>query len=113
MTIKAVNEVVAGVKLAKDVHTPLGPFASKREGFASRDLEVLKAFMVDYVIVESVEADSTRIPTVKSAGQKPSLIFTGNQQGSGNEEAPVRKDLALHEEYDKTMILVKTVTSPP
>ena len=29
MTIKAVNEVVAGVKLAKDVHTPLGPFASK------------------------------------------------------------------------------------
>ncbi|MCT1398024.1 HD-GYP domain-containing protein [Paenibacillus sp. p3-SID867] len=108
MTIKAVNEVVAGVKLAKDVHTPLGGLLlQKGKVLLPRDLEVLKAFMVDHVIVESVEADSTRIPTVKSAGKKPSLIFTGNQQGSGNEEAPVRKDLALHEEYDKTMILVK------
>ena len=111
MTIKAVNEVVAGEAGQRCAYTS-GAFASKGKVLLPRDLEVLKAFMVDYVIVESVEADSTRIPTVKSAGQKPSLIFTGNQQGSGNEEAPVRKDF-LHEEYDKTMILVKNVTSPP
>ena len=44
MTIKAVNEVVAGVKLAKDVHTPLGPFASKREGFASPGSRGIESF---------------------------------------------------------------------
>ncbi len=33
MTIKAVNEVVAGVKLAKDVHTPLGAFCCKKGKF--------------------------------------------------------------------------------
>ncbi|MGG3280352.1 HD-GYP domain-containing protein [Paenibacillus solani] len=108
MTIKAVNEMEAGVKLAKDVRTSLGGLLfQKGKVLLPRDLEVLKAFMVEHVTIEVVEADSTRIPTIKSAGEKPSLIFAGSQQGSGSEEVPARKDLVLHEEYDKTMILIK------
>ncbi|ANY73631.1 HD family phosphohydrolase [Paenibacillus ihbetae] len=109
MTIKAVNEVVAGVKLAKDVHTPLGGLLlHKGKVLLPRDLEVLKAFMVEQVDVESVEGESTRIPTVKSAGQKPSLIFAESPQGSEGDDVPSRKNLPLHEEYDRTLSLVKS-----
>lgn len=109
MTIKTVSDLQIGIKLAEDVHTPLGGLLmQKGKVLLPRDIEVLKAFMVEQVMVESVEGDGTRVPTVKSAGQKPSLIFCEDWQSSGPEESPARKELPLYEEYDKMLAFIKS-----
>ncbi|MGG1879833.1 MULTISPECIES: HD-GYP domain-containing protein [Paenibacillus] len=108
MTIKTVSDLQIGIKLAEDVYTPLGGLLmQKGKVLLPRDIEVLKAFMVEQVTVESVEGDSTRVPTVKSAGQKPSLLFSEQPQASAEEESSARKEQSLHEEYDKMLALIK------
>lgn len=109
MTIRSVSELQPGVKLTKDVHTPLGGvLLQKGKVLLPRDLEVLKAFLVQQVDIEVNDIDTTKIPTIKTAGKKPALIFSDNSSKSGKEEVAARKDQPLHEEYDKTLALVKS-----
>ncbi|WP_106769571.1 HD-GYP domain-containing protein [Paenibacillus faecalis] len=106
MTIRSVNDLQAGVKLTQDVHTPLGGLLfQKGKVLLPRDLDVLKAFLVKQVNVEGSDGDTTKIPTVKTAGQKPALIFSDVENAVTDEAA--RKDQPLHEEYDNTLKLVK------
>ncbi|MGM1045837.1 MAG: HD-GYP domain-containing protein [Bacillota bacterium] len=109
MTIRSVSELQAGVKLTQDVHTPLGGLLlQKGKVLLPRDLDVLKAFLVQQVNIEGPDGDTTKIPTIKTAGQKPSLIFSDIAANAGTDEAGARKDQPLHEEYDKTLTLVKS-----
>ncbi|NMO94170.1 HD-GYP domain-containing protein [Paenibacillus lemnae] len=109
MTIKSVSDLKAGVKLTQDVHTPLGGvLLQKGKILLPRELDVLKAFMVQQVEIEGAEGDSGKIPTIKSAGQKPSLLFSDPKGASSSEDSLPRKDQPLHDEYDKMLSLVKS-----
>ncbi|KKO54348.1 HD-GYP domain-containing protein [Paenibacillus sp. DMB20] len=109
MTIRSVSDLKAGVKLTQDVHTPLGGLLlQKGKVLLPRDLDVLKAFLVQQVDIEGAEGDLTKIPTIKTTGQKPSIIFSDASLNDGSEETVTRKDQPLHEEYDKMLTLVKS-----
>ncbi|QCT00738.1 metal dependent phosphohydrolase [Paenibacillus algicola] len=109
MTIKSVSDLKAGVKLTQDVHTPLGGLLmQKGKILLPRDLDVLKAFMVQQVDIEGAEGDGNKIPAVKTAGQKPSLLFVDPDESPEAQEQSFKKDLPLHEEYDRMLTLVKS-----
>lgn len=111
MTIRSVRELKSGVKLIKDVHTPLGGLLlQKGKVLLPRDLDVLKAFMVQEVDIDGgMEEETAKIPTIKTAGEKPSVIFSEAATAESVEvTTTVRKDLPLHEEYDKMLTLVKS-----
>ncbi len=100
----SILELKPGIKLSKDVHTPLGGLLlHKGTVLLPRDLDILRAFMVQYVEVDTGEAEPKQ-------GLQPKNPLPKNQlrEQASIEQPPSGKVSSLHEEYDKLILLVKS-----
>ncbi|MWV46152.1 HD domain-containing protein [Paenibacillus sp. HJL G12] len=99
----SILELKPGIKLLKDVHTPLGGLLlQKGTVLLPRDLDILRAFMVQYVEVDTGEADAKN-------GSKPAAARKSQLNDStSNEQITTSKISNLQEEYDKLILLVKS-----
>ncbi|MCJ8013077.1 HD-GYP domain-containing protein [Paenibacillus sp. KQZ6P-2] len=98
----SILELKPGIKLLKDVHTPLGGLLlQKGTVLLPRDLDILRAFMVQYVEVDTGEADANH-------GSKPASRKSQLNNSKPAEQAPANKISNLYDEYDKLILLVKS-----
>ncbi|MBE9913596.1 HD-GYP domain-containing protein [Paenibacillus donghaensis] len=98
----SIVELKPGVKLSKEVYTPLGGMLFRKGTvLLPRELDILRAFMVQYVEVDTGEVESKR--TAKPAVDKSSL-----SEQSLSDEAGANKYSTFHEEYDKLISFVKS-----
>lgn len=96
----SILELKPGIKLSKDVHTPMGGLLMhKGTVLLPRDLDILRAFMVQYVEIDNGEGDSKN-------GSKPALHKSVKKEQTSAE--PMGPPSSLHEEYDRLIQLVKS-----
>ncbi|GAB6990937.1 HD-GYP domain-containing protein [Paenibacillus pini] len=101
MASLSILEVKPGIKLSKDVHTPLGGvLLHKGTVLLPRDLDILRAFMV-----QSVDIDNS-LPEGSKA------VFSKKKVELDSSVAPTQEIVStystLHDEYDKMIILIKS-----
>lgn len=95
----SIAEVKPGLKVIKDVITPLGgTLFEKGKVLLPRDLEILEAFFIEQVEIEGSEEEANTQDTSKAAAKAP--IKSGIVVAAKNSSP-------LHEEYDKMLAIIK------
>jgi HD-GYP domain-containing protein (c-di-GMP phosphodiesterase class II) len=95
-------ELKPGVRLSKDVHTPLGGLLfHKGKVLLPRDLDILTAFMVQNVEVGTSEADNKK--SVKSTAPKSAV-----KEPIPVEQIGPSKVSVFYDKYDKLISIVKS-----
>ncbi|MFS0725106.1 HD-GYP domain-containing protein [Paenibacillus sp. 1P07SE] len=85
-------QVKLGDKIAQDVHTPLGGILFHKGKIVTiREIEILNAFLVSHVVVESREGAMEQAAA------------------SAVEEVQLKERTSLHREYDALLELLKTI----
>ncbi|WP_136607538.1 HD-GYP domain-containing protein [Paenibacillus dokdonensis] len=98
----SILELKPGIKLSKDVHTSLGGLLlHKGTVLLPRDLDILRAFMVQYVEVDAGDADVRN-------GSKPPVQKSLLNEKAQTEQMVSSKNSTFHDEYDKLLLLVKS-----
>ncbi|AJS60708.1 HD-GYP domain-containing protein [Paenibacillus sp. IHBB 10380] len=111
MTSVSIVDLKPGVKLVKSVYTPLGGLLfHKDKVLLSRDLDILKAFLVEYVEIGQLREKSvqtkekvsnhTKVATIEKSIGNSSDSFVQNQSSSNSSSS-------FEEEYDKLVHLIK------
>lgn len=113
MTSISITELKPGVKLSNHVHSPLGGLLlQKGKVLLPRDLDILRAFMIEQVEIEDLQQLPERkaAETVKEApkeGYSASIAPSASANGSAENET-VSPYAALHKEYDRMLHLTKS-----
>ncbi|OZB93745.1 HD-GYP domain-containing protein [Paenibacillus sp. XY044] len=105
MASVSITEIKPGLKLSKDVHTPLGGLLlQKGTVLLPRDLEILRAFMV-----QSVEIDKGEQETKKSGDSKAVVPQrSASPVQSGRDSGNTAQRSSFQDEYDRMIQLVKS-----
>lgn len=111
MTSVSILDLKPGVKLVKNVHTPLGGLLFHKEKvLLPRDLEILEAFLVDYVEIGQVSDRVTH--TKEKASNERKLTVTEKVHAiSSNplaqDQTALKSTTSFVEEYDKLINIIK------
>lgn len=111
MTSVSILDLKPGVKLVKNVHTPLGGLLFHKEKvLLPRDLEILEAFLVEYVEIGQV-GDKV-IHTKEMASNERKLTVTEKVHAiSSNhlaqDQSASKSTTSFVEEYDKLINIIK------
>lgn len=111
MTSVSILDLKPGVKLVKNVHTPLGGLLFHKEKvLLPRDLEILEAFLVEYVEIGQV-GDKV-IHTKEKASNERKLTVTEKVHAiSSNplaqDPTSLKSTTSFVEEYDKLISIIK------
>lgn len=100
----SISELKPGIKLVKDVHTPLGGLLMRKGTvLLPRDLDILRAFMIQHVEVDIGEAELRNVTKA---------ISSANPANASDEKpadtAVLTKTAPFHEEYEKLISLMKS-----
>ncbi|MCM3001151.1 HD-GYP domain-containing protein [Paenibacillus cellulositrophicus] len=105
MASVSITEIKPGLKLSKDVHTPLGGLLlQKGTVLLPRDLEILRAFMVQSVDVDNGEQETKSSVDSRAAIPQRSALSV---QAGKDSVATVQRSSFL-EEYDRMIQMVKS-----
>lgn len=99
----SISELKPGIKLEKDVHTPLGGLLMRKGTvLLPRDLDILRAFMVLQVEVDMGEAEPQN-GFSNAVGQ----VAAAYERAVGDRALPT-KMASFYEEYEKLISLMKS-----
>lgn len=102
----SVAEVKPGSKIIKDVNTPLGGLLfTKGKVILPRDIEILQAFLVQYVEIEGTQSEN-KAPEPSKTAAKATPVKAG---ATVDESLLAKSNSTLHDEYDKMLALVKQI----
>lgn len=105
MAIFPITELKPGMKVMSDVHTSLGALLlQKGKVLLPRDLDILRAFMIQQVEVEGKQGKveknySSTKDTVNSSRLNPQTTGSSSELASAS---------LLHQEYDRMLLLIKS-----
>ncbi|MGF7049275.1 HD-GYP domain-containing protein (c-di-GMP phosphodiesterase class II) [Paenibacillus sp. DS2015] len=112
MTNVSILDLKPGAKLINNVYTPLGGLLFHKETvLLPRDLDILEAFLVEYVEVGQLGEKSIKTKEkVQNTGKVATTEKTlGNPSDPSNQKLlPVKNESSFLEEYDKLINLIKS-----
>ena len=98
----SISELKPGIKLVKDVHTPLGGLLMRKGTvLLPRDLDIMRAFMVQHVEVDLGEAELKNV-TINASGSNTS------SERIAVETVVPSKMASFYDEYEKLISLIKS-----
>lgn len=111
MTSVSILDLKPGAKLVKDVHSPLGGLLFQKEKvLLPRDLEILEAFLVEYVEIGQV--GDKIIHTKEKASNERKLtviekVHTISSNPLAQDQTALKSTTLFNEEYDKLINIIK------
>ncbi|MHA0857583.1 HD-GYP domain-containing protein [Paenibacillus sp. CMAA1364] len=106
----SVIDIKPGVTLLEDVITPMGStLFIKGKVLLARDLDILSAFMVEYIEIEAIGKSSSTRSQRKSMIDSSTITknIVNNTTMNSNEQAQSTKTSSFVTEYEKLVSLIK------